>query len=113
MLAPLCPGALKLQNDEVVFKPPVFDDVHAATRTRKPVHQLSRSRTTNGVGERFNRTLKEQIIHGRTYRNRAELAAAVATFVETYNRDWRLEKLRYKSPLDARRDYQPSNQLAA
>ena len=24
---------------------------------------------TNGVAERFNRTLKEQIIHGRIYRN--------------------------------------------
>jgi transposase InsO family protein len=68
---------------------------------------------TNGVVERFNRTLKEQIIHGRTYRNRAELAAALATFVDTYNREWRLEKLRYKSPLEARRDYQPSSRLAA
>ena len=28
---------------------------------------------TNGVAERFNRTLKEQIIHGRIYRNIAEL----------------------------------------
>jgi len=68
---------------------------------------------TNGVVERFNRTLKEQIIHGRTYRNRSELAAAVAAFVETYNREWRLEKLRYRSPLEARRDYQSSQPLAA
>jgi putative transposase len=68
---------------------------------------------TNGVVERFNRTLKEQIIHGRTYRNRAELAAAVAAFVVLYNRDWRLEKLSYKSPLDARRAHQASNLFAA
>ena len=68
---------------------------------------------TNGVVERFNRTLKEQIIHGHTYRNRAELAAAVSAFVTTYNREWRLEKLRYKSPLEARRDYQPATLLAA
>ncbi|MCX6939792.1 MAG: integrase core domain-containing protein, partial [Verrucomicrobia bacterium] len=68
---------------------------------------------TNGVVERFNRTLKEQIIHGRTYRNRAELAAAVATFVAIYNREWRLEKLRYKSPIEARRDFLSSNLLAA
>jgi transposase InsO family protein len=27
---------------------------------------------TNGVAERFNRTLKEQVIHGRTYRNLEE-----------------------------------------
>lgn len=68
---------------------------------------------TNGVVERFNRTMKEQIIHGRTYRNRSELAAAVAAFVELYNRDWRLEKLRYRSPLEARRDHQQSTLLAA
>ena len=68
---------------------------------------------TNGVVERFNRTLKEQIIHGRTYLNRTELAAAVATFVDTCNRAWRLEKLHFKSPLEARRDYHPSTKLAA
>ena len=37
---------------------------------------------TNGVAERFNRTLKEQIIHGRIYRNIAELRDAVRDFVE-------------------------------
>jgi transposase InsO family protein len=68
---------------------------------------------TNGVVERFNRTLKEQIIHGRTYKNREELAAALSTFADLYNREWRLEKLRYLSPLEARRDYQPSIPLAA
>ena len=68
---------------------------------------------TNGVVERFNRTIKEQIIHGRTYRNRAELAAAVATFVTLYNREWRLEKLRYKSPLEARLAFNQSIPLAA
>ena len=30
-----------------------------------------------------------------------------------YNREWRLEKLRYKSPFEARRDYQSSSLLAA
>ena len=34
---------------------------------------------TNGVAERFNRTLKEQIIHGRIYRNIAELGTPSAT----------------------------------
>jgi transposase InsO family protein len=68
---------------------------------------------TNGVVERFNRTLKEQIIHGRTYLGRADLAAAVAAFVEVYNREWRLEKLRYRSPLEARHDHQKSTLLAA
>ena len=43
---------------------------------------------TNGVAERFNRTLKEQIIHGRIYRNSAELRDAVRDFVELYNAQW-------------------------
>ena len=68
---------------------------------------------TNGVVERFNRTLKEQIIHGHTYRNRDELSAALSAFVELYNREWRLEKLRYRSPLEARRVYQSLIPLAA
>ena len=34
------------------------------------------------------RTLKEQIIHGRIYRNIAELRDAVRDFVELYNAQW-------------------------
>ena len=47
---------------------------------------------TNGVAERFNRTLKEQIIHGRIYCNIAELRDAVRDFVELYNAQWIVEK---------------------
>jgi len=53
---------------------------------------------TNGVAERFFRTLKEQIIHGRVYRTVAELRAAVEAFVELYNRQWLPEKNGYLSP---------------
>ena len=52
----------------------------------------------NGVAERFNRTLKEQIIHGRIYRNIAELRDAVRDFVELYNAQWIVEKNGYLSP---------------
>ena len=41
---------------------------------------------TNGVVERWNRTLKEQAVDGRVFRNLAEVRAAVAEFVERYNR---------------------------
>jgi putative transposase len=58
---------------------------------------------TNGVAERFNRTMKEQAIHGRIFNNLEEVRAAVA-FKDRYNRDWRLEKLGFKSPLEARQD---------
>ena len=57
---------------------------------------------TNGIAERFNRTLKEQIIHGRIYRNIAELRDAVRDFVELYNAQWIVEKNGYLSPAQAR-----------
>jgi putative transposase len=57
---------------------------------------------TNGVAERFNRTLKEQVIHARPFRNLEEVRAAVTAFRDRYNRHWRLEKLGFMSPLEAR-----------
>jgi putative transposase len=60
---------------------------------------------TNGVAERFNRTLKEQAIHGRIFRNVEEVRVAVTAFKERYNRHWRLEKLGFMSPLEARQAY--------
>jgi transposase InsO family protein len=60
---------------------------------------------TNGVVERFNRTLKEQAIYGRIFRNLEEVRQAVAAFVELYNREWLVEKLGYRSPLQMRADY--------
>ena len=60
---------------------------------------------TNGVAERFNRTLKEQVIHGRVFRNLEEVRKAVTAFKDRYNRHWRLEKLGFMSPLEARQAY--------
>ena len=57
---------------------------------------------TNGVAERFNRTVKEQIMHGRIYRNIAELRDAVRDFVELYNAQWIVEKNGYLSPAQVR-----------
>jgi putative transposase len=57
---------------------------------------------TNGVAERFNRTLKEQAIHGRIFEDLAAVRAAVGAFVEQYNRHWRLEKLGFQTPWEAR-----------
>ena len=60
---------------------------------------------TNGVAERFNRTLKEQAIHGRVFKNVEEVRAAVTEFKDRYNRHWRLEKLGFMSPHEARQAY--------
>jgi|AGTN01.2.fsa_nt_gi Transposase and inactivated derivatives len=59
---------------------------------------------TNGVAERFNRTLKEQAIYGRVFRNIEEVRTAVAAFIHTYNEHWLIQKLGHRSPAQARRD---------
>jgi transposase InsO family protein len=60
---------------------------------------------TNGVAERFIRTLKEQAIYGRVFRNLEEVRRAVAAFVERYNREWRVEKNGFRSPREMRAAY--------
>ena len=59
----------------------------------------------NGVVERFNRTLKEQVIHGRVYRNLDELREAVRQFVDRYNAQWLVEKNGFLSPNQAREQW--------
>lgn len=61
---------------------------------------------TNGVVERFNRTLKEQVIYGKVFRNLDEVRQAVLKFRDNYNRHWRLEKLGFMTPLEARQRYE-------
>lgn len=60
---------------------------------------------TNGVAERFNRTLKEQAIHGRVFRTLEDVRIAVGQFVEDYNAHWRPEKLGFRTPVEARREH--------
>ena len=45
---------------------------------------------------------KEQATHGRIFQNLKEVRAAVTAFVERYNTTWRLEKLGYHTPIEAR-----------
>lgn len=61
---------------------------------------------TNGVAERFFRTLKEQVIYGRNYRTVEEVRTAVADFMHRYNQLWLVEKLCYRSPRQAFEEYQ-------
>ena len=57
---------------------------------------------TNGVIERFFRTLKEQIVHGRIYQTIDEVRDAVRDFVARYNTEWLIEKNGLRSPSNAR-----------
>jgi len=60
---------------------------------------------TNGVAERFNKTIKEQVIYGRTYRNIEEVRVAVTVFMERYNQHWLVEKIGFRSPNQAYSDF--------
>ena len=57
---------------------------------------------TNGVVERFFRTLKEQIVHGRIYQTIDEVRNAVRHFATRYNAEWLVEKNGLLSPDSAR-----------
>ena len=45
---------------------------------------------------------EEEAIHGRIFRTVEELRLAVAAFVERYNAHWRVEKLGFLTPIEAR-----------
>lgn len=67
-----------------------------------PSFAFLREPETNGVAERFIRTLKEQAIYGRAFRNLEEVRQAVADFVDRYNREWRVEKNGFRTPHEMR-----------
>jgi transposase InsO family protein len=59
---------------------------------------------TNGIAERYIRTLKEQVIHGRVYEKIEALRRAVDDFVARHRAHWRLEKNRFRTPDEVRAD---------
>ena len=71
----------------------------------RPSFAFVRQPETNGVAERFIRTLKEQVVWGRIFRNAEEVRGAVRAFVARYNEHWLLEKNAYRSPAQTRREW--------
>ena len=55
----------------------------------------------NGVAERFIRTLKEQCLWARLCDDVDDLRQAIATFIETYNSQWLIERLGHRTPREA------------
>lgn len=64
---------------------------------------------TNGVIERFFRTLKEQLVYGRIFDTLEDFRDAVRAFVERYNAEWLVEKNGYLSPHARRRQHHLAN----
>ena len=67
-----------------------------------PSFAFLRQPETNGLAERFIRTLKEQAIHGRIFQTPEEVRQAVVQFVEQCNRHWRVERNGFRSPYEMR-----------
>src|SRR5215831_11747093 len=59
----------------------------------------------NGCIERFFRTLKEQLLWIRRFRDLPELHEALIAFRDRYNNQWILGRLAYRTPAQARRDF--------
>jgi transposase InsO family protein len=60
----------------------------------------------NGCIERFFRTLKEQVLWLRRFHDLEELRIALIEFRDRYNHHWILERMNYRTPAQARRDFQ-------
>ena len=67
----------------------------------------------NGCIERFFRTLKEQLLWIRHFRDLEELRAALTEFRNRYNHQWILQRLNYRTPVQARHDFTLELQPAA
>ena len=67
----------------------------------------------NGCSERFFRTLKEQLLWVRRFHNLGELQEALVEFRHRYNHHWILGRLNYRTPVQARQDFQLELQDAA
>ena len=67
----------------------------------------------NGCIERFFRTLKEQLLWVRHFKDLAELLEALTEFRDRYNHHWIIERLQYRTPAQARREFSIDVQQAA
>ncbi len=67
----------------------------------------------NGCAERFIRTLKENLLWVRTFRNVEELRLALIEFRLTYNEHWLIGRHGHRSPAQFRRDQMDTRLLAA
>lgn len=65
-----------------------------------------RSPECNGVIERFNRTLQEQVFDIHNFETIEEARVVIGKFIEKYNHFWLIERLGYRSPIEFREQRQ-------
>ena len=67
----------------------------------------------NGCIEHFFRTLKEQVLWVRDFRDPDELQTALQEFRNRYNKHWIVGRLGYRTPEQTRREFAVARQIAA
>jgi transposase InsO family protein len=104
---------LKLRHDHGSVY--MSDDFQAEVKFLgvEPSPAFVRQPEGNGCIERFFRTLKEQVLWVRRFRDLEELRTALIEFKDRYNNNWILERLGYRTPAQARRDFQLELETAA
>ena len=78
----------------------------SATGASTPASASSKSRKPTGSSSAGIARSRSKHVYGRVFRNLADVRAAVAEFFERYNQCWRLEKLAYRTPSEAREEYE-------
>lgn len=63
-----------------------------------------RSPECNGIIERFNRTLQEQVFDIHCFSSIDEARVVIAKFINDYNHHWLIERLGHRSPLEFKAD---------
>ena len=68
---------------------------------------------TNGVIERFFRTLKEECLWVHDFQDTDQARRIVGEWIETYNREWLIERHGYRTPWTVRQEMESAKQVAA
>jgi len=79
----------------------------------EPSYTWARSPESNGVIERFHRTIEEQVFSMHDFETLTDAETVIGEFIKRYNREWMLERLGYSSPYEALQDYNSALQKSA
>ena len=104
-LAPATAAGLALRHDHgsVYLSADFQAEVRFLGMTSSPA--FVRQPEGNGCIERFFRTLKEQLLWVRHFATIEDLRQALLAFKETYNREWLIARLGYRSPAQVRQAF--------
>jgi transposase InsO family protein len=104
-LAPATAAGLALRHDHgsVYLSADFQAEVTFLGMTSSPA--FVRQPEGNGCIERFFRTVKEQLLWVRHFSTIEQLRHALLTFKETYNREWLIGRLGYRSPAQVRQAF--------